>query len=709
MVRVLWVVVMLAVLFNMTEAWAQEEHPVQARLVADSGMAPPGGVLRLGVELTMQAGWHTYGPYSGDAGRATEVVWDLPAGWTADPLQWPLPNKYEEEGDLVVYGYADQVVLLTEVQVAPEAALGDTVLIAADVSWLVCRELCIPGDAQLQLTLPVGAVQPQNRALFSRYAETLPSAIPSSVHLVHRVRSRGAERVLELSAVDSSASTVRLLDVYPLDLDAAQFRSYLRDGVLELVVTPYGEEAVGQLSGILVYAFVGDERRRSGPVTFDLSDGVVEQRAGLLEGALVDRGGDAAHAVWVYVLFGVIGGFILNLMPCVLPVISLKILSIVGQAGQDPRRVRQLGFAFAAGMVSTFLALALLVVLLKSGGEQIGWGFQFQYPGFVALMTALIFALGLSLFGVYEISLAPNQIGYSDGEGLPASFFNGVLATVLATPCTAPLLGTALGFAFAQSALMTCAIFSSIGVGMALPYVALALRPGWTRWLPRPGSWMERFKQGMGFLLMATVLWLLWVLGKQVGTEGVIWTGAFLLGIAVACWILGQWVRLEDGTHRRAVARAVALVVAVSSYAFFMHPVLVRSLPADEMESESSLEWIDFSPEDVERRVRAGQTVFVDFTAEWCWTCKVNERVVLEQASVRNQFALDEVATVKADWTTRNPQITQMLSAFGRSGVPLYVLFPGGHLDAPIVLPELISEEIVLESLAQAAALRSQR
>ena len=323
--------------------------------------------------------------------------------------------------------------------------------------------------------------------------------------------------------------------------------------------------------------------------------------------------------------------------------------------------------------------------------------------------TALIFALGLSLFGVYEISLAPNQIGYSDGESLSASFFNGVLATVLATPCTAPLLGTALGFAFAQSALMTCAIFASIGVGMALPYVALALRPGWTRWLPRPGSWMERFKQGMGFLLMATVLWLLWVLGKQVGTEGVIWTGAFLLGIAVACWILGQWVRLEDGTHRRAVARAVALVVAVSSYTFFMHPVLVRSQPADEMESESSLEWIDFSPEDVERRVRAGQTVFVDFTAEWCWTCKVNERVVLEQASVRNQFALDEVATVKADWTTRNPQITQMLSAFGRSGVPLYVLFPGGHLDAPIVLPELISEDIVLESLAQAAALRSQR
>jgi len=656
----------------------------------------------------MEQGWHTYWQFSGDAGAPTQVKWELPEGWEAGPLQWPLPKKYEEQGDLIVYGYANRVLLISRVQVPAAAAFGDTVSIAADVSWLVCRELCIPGQARLQISLPVGTGETQHGSLFERTMQAVPTELSPEVGLDYSVSDEGSTRRIFISVVRGASDFVRLVDFYPFNMEDAEFRSYRRVPYrIELSVRPFTDRAIEKVEGVLIYTTEGDEERRSGVVTLDLDEASVVAPSLLLERKFSAEHSGTPYTAVVYLLMGFIGGLILNLMPCVLPVISLKVLSIVNQAGEEPHRVRMLGFAFAGGIVASFVVLAVLVTLLKSAGEQIGWGFQFQYPGFVALMAALIFALGLSLFGVYHIALPGSSTGFRQGESLPSSFLNGVLATVLATPCTAPFLGTALGFAFATSVLLMVAVFFSIGLGMALPYIVLALRPGWMRFLPRPGLWMERFKQGMGFLLMGTVLWLLWVLGKQVGSEGVVWAGAFLLGIALACWIIGQWVHLEDSTRRRRTVYSIAVAITVASYGFFMHPVLVRAQPLPDVNpSQRVYSWIPFTPEVVEERVRAGQTVFIDFTAEWCWTCKVNERAVLSQQALRDRFSDDDVAMVKADWTHRNPQITQTLRAFGRSGVPLYVLFPGGHLDAPIVLPELISEEIVLDALIRAAALR---
>ncbi len=698
---------LLAALCCVTKVGAESEHPVEARLLADASAVLPGEALRLGVALRMQEGWHTYWAFSGDAGMPTQVEWDLPEGWRAGPLQWPLPKKYTEEGDLVVYGYGDEVLLISDVQAPQSAVQGDTLRVAADVSWLVCRELCIPGDARVEIDLPIGRGQAKHSAIFERYAAEVPPVLSPSIDVRYGVRGRGMERRVELSVQSAEPLRPDYLDFYPLDAEDVAFRSRsLGEGRLELVIEPYGDAPILELGGVLVYALEG-EGRRSGRLALDLSQFVEDAEGGLLDRRFRTSSAGDKTSLWVYLLMALGGGFLLNLMPCVLPVISLKVLSIVGQAGQRQQRVRLLGLAFAFGIVASFMALALVVIGLKGGGEQIGWGFQFQYPGFVAAMAALIFALGLSLFGVYSISLPVSAGGFDEGEGPAASFFNGVLATVLATPCTAPLLGTAVGFAFAQPAGTTLTIFLGCGVGMALPYAVLAAVPSWTRFLPRPGAWMERFKQAMGFPLMATVLWLLWVLGKQVGAEGVVWTGAFLLGIALACWVVGQWVRLEDRARRRRAVWAIALAIVLVAYGAFLHPLLkrvdaTRALP----ETSSSIDWIDFSPAEVERRVGSGQTVFIDFTAEWCWTCKVNERAVLMQDDVQARFKADDVAMIKADWTRRNPEITQLLSAFGRSGVPLYVLFPGGNLDEPILLPELITKEIVADALVRAKAQR---
>ena len=685
------------------------DRPVQARLRADAAAVAPGGAMRLGVYLTMDDGWHTYWQYSGDAGLPIQVDWQLPAGAEPGPLQWPLPGKYREEGDLTVYGYADEVMLIAAATVPPALAPGDTLHLAAEVSWLVCRELCIPGAASLKLALPVAAVTEASvdALLFDRYAALVPGPLDELVVVdlkVHEAEAIAVDVRLQKAGA-TFTQTGRAPDFYPLVADNFAFfaRSSAADHIA-LRLEPYSTEPIERLSGVLVYAIDGVER--AGLLELDLAAAPRSVAPGLLQRDYRSVSGDRDRALWVYIAFAVLGGLILNLMPCVLPVISLKIIGFVGQAGEEAGRVRQLGWAFCAGIVATFLALALVVLALKSGGEQIGWGFQFQYPGFVMAMSSLVFALALSLFGVYEILLpgnGGNLGGLAGREGMLGSFLNGVLATILATPCTAPFLGTALGFAFAQTAAVVIAIFAAIGVGMALPYAVLALKPEWMELVPKPGPWMVRFKQLMGFLLVATVLWLLWVLGNQVGVEGVIWTGAFLLGLSVACWVWGQWGGVQHNLRSRWIARLVVLTLLVGGYGSFLHPVLSTERALAVEPAAGLLAWRPFSVAGVEELVAGGRMVFIDFTAEWCWTCKVNERAVLAQDVVRDKFAEHDVALVKADWTNRNPEITQLLQAFGRSGVPLYVIFPPRRPDHPLVLPEVITADLVTAKLDEAA------
>ena len=700
----------LAAVSCLAQGFSATTHPVQARLVVEQEAIQADAAFDIAVVLDMAPGWHTYWAFSGDAGLPTRVTWNLPEGFVAGDLRWPGPQRYTEGGDLTVFGYADQVALFTNVHTP--AVLPDTIRIGAEVSWLVCADVCIPGDTSLTWSYVPGTPIPDTGVL-ARYRPLLPSPLTTDdpVSWTHSVRDVDDVQQVEVR-VEAERGTHGLPDFYPMPVgDSAYIEAGPRiehepgKATSRLEIVPYvGEPPVRVLRGVIAYAQAdGEPRYRS--ISIDL-ERASAARFDLL-GTKYRLDDDAGGGIWRFLLMAVVGGLILNLMPCVLPVISLKMMSLVSQAGESVARVRQLGLAFTAGILATFLALAATVVALQAGGEQIGWGFQFQSPAFVLFLTGLVFVLGLSLFGVVTFRLPGSGSfgGLGDGEGVGSSFANGVLATVLATPCTAPFLGAALGFAFSQSAPIIFAVFAAAALGMALPYLLLTWYPGWMRYLPKPGAWMERFKQGMGFLLMATVLWLMWVLGKQLGMEAVVWAGSFLLCLALGAWILGSWIDLRSSGRQRLAAWTAALVIAIAGYVVFLRPLLVESAGSQAVAAIADTDWEAFDVERVETHIGEGRTVFVDFTAEWCWTCKVNERTVLSDADVRARFEELDVVLVKADWTSRNDEITDMLRAFGRSGVPLYVIFPGGQPERPLVLPEVITAGIVLEYLERAQAL----
>jgi len=396
----------------------------------------------------------------------------------------------------------------------------------------------------------------------------------------------------------------------------------------------------------------------------------------------------------------------LNLMPCVLPVISLKIFGFIQHAGQSRRKILRSGIAFAGGIFTWFVGLALLLIALKAAGREITWGgFQFTNPYFVLALSAIVLVFALNLFGVFEISLPQGVtrglLSSTGGQHEAASFFQGVFATVLATPCTAPFLGTALGFAFAQSPAIILLMFVAIAGGMSAPYLLLCAHPAWLRFLPKPGPWMLHLKQFMGFLLLATLLFLLYVLGAQRGLEGAIWASCFLLIISIACWMKGAFVLPTASVAKRTVVCVIMLVIVLVSGVYFIG----RKFESTNISSANSQlrgDWQTFTPERLQAELEQGHSVFVDFTAAWCLTCKFNEANVLESSAVREAFQRHAIVKLKADWTNGDPVITKLLQQFGRPGVPLYVLYPGKS-EEPIVFPELLTKSIILEKLETAS------
>ncbi len=602
---------------------AQTSH-VTASLIANTTTVASGIPFMLGVVLTMEPGWHTYYRESGEAGMPTRIEWVLPSGFKAGPLRWKPPERFNDSG-IITYGYKGSTVLAAEVTPPGALSAGHTLKFQAKVKWLACKEACIPGKAQVLLTLPVGTrLQPHNTTAFSNvgYDGPLPAARP-----VQR-------------------PPVVARDILDEDLRIA---------------------------------------------------GAQQQPLGLP----------------AYLALAFVGGFILNFMPCVLPVISIKVLSLVGQSGADPKRVFHLGLAFSAGIVGSFMALAALVVALQQAGQSVGWGFQFQHPLFLVAMSAVVLLLSLSLFGLFYVPVPAGQSEIdklAGGEGLGGSFFKGVLATVLATPCTAPFLGTAVGFAFTQSWLVILAVFFTVAVGMAFPYVILTAKPGWMRYIPKPGVWMEKFKEAMGFVLLATVVWLLWILGKQVGLDATMWTAGFLTALAFAAWLIGRFTDLAS-SQRRVVwvwASATSIVCAAFCVCIVSVPGLGQPAPqvvesaSAHVADERGIQWQPFDLQTLNSSLAAGKTVFVDFTADWCLTCKANEQAVINTQPVIDKLRALNVVTIKADWTKQDESISRLLSKFGRSGVPLYVIFPGTRPTEPIVLPEIITRGLVLKKLDEA-------
>ncbi|MBP9093793.1 thioredoxin family protein [bacterium] len=422
---------------------------------------------------------------------------------------------------------------------------------------------------------------------------------------------------------------------------------------------------------------------------------------------------DDGASLFTYLGFALIGGLILNIMPCVLPVIAIKVMSFLEQAQDSPARVRLLGLTFSAGIISSFLVLALVVIALKAGGQSIGWGFQFQYPGFLIVMCAVVLLMSLSFFGLFYVNITVGQgeiDKLSQGEGFVGTFFKGVLATVLSTPCTAPLLAPALGFAFAEPAYIVLSIFFAAGLGMSLPYLLLTLNPAWLQKLPKPGAWMEKFKQSMGFILLATMVWLDYVLTRQIGAEPASFVNYWLVTLAFSAWIVASFTDLTSTSQRKMKIYAIAALVfgAASWFCIFAQPQVMASLsPSSSSEktgttSGDSSGWQPFSVSELNAQLSANKTVLLDFTADWCQTCQVNEKTVLSNSAVQDKLKELNVVKMKADWTRQDPDITKLLSKFGRAGVPLYVIFPAGKSESPIVLPEVITVQLVVDELDKA-------
>jgi len=665
---------------------------VQPTLVADTTAIVPGQPFRVGLRLKMAPTWHTYWQYAGAAGIPTRIDWKLPAGFGVGPIEWPLPEAILEPGDIEVYAYGDEVTLLQTVR--PPANLSSaTVELKAQAAWLVCAEICIPGKADLTLTLPVAkSAQPANAELFARAAQRLPApdAPPFAVSW-----TRSGDTLTASFPVPAGTTGVDFFPLPTKEQEVGHPKIVKANGGYMVSIETKGDlrgvlaikDATGQHGWSLVAAPTATQSQIPNPKSQIAAPAV---------------------SLWSALLSGLLGGLILNLMPCVLPVISLKVFGFVRQAGQSRRTIALHGFAFAAGIFAWFLALGVVIVGIKAAGGQATWAFQFQNPWFVVGTATLVFVFALNLFGVFELTLpgrATNALSEAGAvEGYGGSFFQGVFATLLATPCTGPFLGGALGFAFLQSAPITLLMFASVALGMALPYLALSLQPGWVRFLPRPGVWMERLKQFMGFPLLAALLWLLFIVGGQRGPHAIIWVCAFLLSLGVALWIYG----LVAAPHVRARSRALGLVIALAiaggaGWLFLGELFAQEKAPAAADVTESGgIAWQPFSQAALGKLLAAGQPVFIDFTADWCLSCKVNERTAIDTPAVREKFAQLGIVPMKADWTNANPEITAALQRFGRVGVPFYVLYPAGHPDAPITLPELLTPSLVLEALSKA-------
>ena len=668
---------------------------VKAELLADTNAIVPGKPFTIGLLLRMAPGWHTYWKFSGDAGLPTEIKWKLPPGWKIGEIQWPIPVKTTDPGDIQTYGYQDEVLLVQEIT-PPAAVSGSTVKLVAEANWLVCEKICIPGNASLQLELPRSTTgAPANAEIFAHYRRLLPRDWPGGKVASANWRRAGSD--LRLNVKSATLANYPAVDFYPLPqgdtvVGHPRVESRSESEIVFRLPIESASKNLSSIDGLIILAQHpnGDDRmawRTEAPM-------IASARS------VPTRG------IFTFLFFGFLGGIILNLMPCVLPVISLKIFGFIQHAGQSRQKILRSGIAFAGGIFAWFIGLALLLIVLKAAGREITWGgFQFTNPYFVLALSVIVLVFALDLFGVFEISLPQSVtrrlLSSTSGQHEAASFFQGLFATVLATPCTAPFLGTALGFAFAQSPAIILLMFVAIAAGMSAPYLLLCAQPAWLRFLPKPGPWMLHVKQFMGFLLLATLLFLLYVLGAQRGLEGAMWASCFLLIISIACWMKGAFVLPTASVAKRTIALALMFVLVLASGIYFIGGKF-RSANVASADSRLRGDWQAFTPERLQAELDEGHSVFVDFTAAWCLTCKFNEANVLESNAVREAFQRHAIVKLKADWTSGDPVITKLLQRFGRPGVPLYVLYPGKS-EEPIVFPELLTKGIILEKLETAS------
>ncbi|MEW6305100.1 MAG: protein-disulfide reductase DsbD domain-containing protein [Verrucomicrobiota bacterium] len=719
-------------------ALAVVAHPAQgafyktdARLVLSATAAKPGDTVLAGVHLTMDKGWHIYWRYGGDSGYPTSVKWTLPPGITAKEVEWPLPEKYYYQGEYT-YVYHDETTLLVPLTIAPDAKPG-AVEIKANIGWLECEKICVPGKAEVTATLTIGdtsEVSP-DAALLEAVKLRVPHMDPAMpVSAQWEAAPKDGERPVVIEFPERGADLE--YDFFPYgheDFSVAPSVEKLASpaGVVRLrkIVRSSENKWPDALNGVLVagkqVSHPGTGWEMKLPLAGATASASAAPPAAAASSSAPTATPDApapqpARLLPLMLFFAFIGGLILNIMPCVLPVIALKILGFVNQSKEEPKRVRKLGLIYGLGVLVSFLVMAGIVIGVKQAGAVASWGMQFQNTQFVVVLTILVTLVALNLFGLFEITLGGGAMGaaseLASKEGPVGAFFNGVLATALATPCTAPFLGAALGFAFAQPAPTILLMFLTVGLGLAAPYVVLSWNPAWLKFLPKPGAWMEKFKIAMGFPMLGTAVWLFSLAAPRFGKGGALWFGIFLVVLALAVWIWGEFV--QRGRANKGFAMGLAAVLILGGYAYILEGELrwrapvVAAAPTDGEEiiqdGPNGIPWRRWSLAAVERARKDGKVVLVDFTADWCLTCKVNKKTSIEIPGTRTKLKELGAVALLGDFTASDPLIYSELQKYGRAGVPLVLVYPADASAPPIVLPEVLTPGIVQDALDKAAA-----
>ncbi len=677
-----------------------------AELVSASRGIAPGQTIHVALRQSIQKGWHTYWRNAGDSGEATKITWALPAGWAASDFTWPTPHRLPV-GPLVNYGYEGEVLLPLILTAPADAAVGQTVTLTAKAAFLVCAEICVPEDANLTLSLPVtSGPAPADPAWAARIDETLAKA-PKPAGLTAAFQKDGEALKLAITGAALKGADLAGAYFYPFSgsvLDHAKPQSIERgpEGLTLTLAPGYGFQSAAapkEVAGVLALSGKAYE------VT--ASSGALPAGASGLGPPPVTAAlpaGSANLGLASAALFALLGGLILNLMPCVFPVLAMKAASLAGHGGEQAEARRQ-GLAFGAGVLVTFLGLAALLIALRAAGSAVGWGFQLQDPPVVAALALLMLAVALNLSGVFEVGTSLQGVGsgLASRGGLAGSFFTGVLAVAVAAPCTAPFMGPALGWALIQPPAAALVVFAALGIGFAAPFVAVAFAPGLLSRLPRPGPWMDTFRKALAFPMYGAVAWLVWVLTVQVGPDAVPRILAAAIVVAIAAWMVGlaqhRAAQGKNAVPLNASAAALA-AVAIAGGAFW--PVYQLSGGDGAASETAKLEYEAYTPEKLAALQAEGRPVLVNYTAAWCVSCQVNDRVALSTKGVSEALSRTNAVYLKADWTKRDPLIAAELARFGRAGVPLYLVY-GAKGGEPAILPAILTEGLVVKALNAAA------
>ena len=655
---------------------------VNASLVSSHDVVPPGGRFHIALRTELDPHWHTYWRNPGDSGEPVHVEWKVSEGVTIGDIHWPLPQTLAT-GPIINYGFEGTPLFPVEFTVPATAEPGSVMIFDADFYYLVCKDVCIPEQGKASLPIKVGNAEIDTR--WDGEIKAALAATPKAGKMTGGIKKSGDNVIIGVENIPARA-----------DLSAAHFFPY-DQGVLghsQAQIVTIGKQGL-EISTQAEYLWDEDlPETFSGVLAFTKNGERIGQEVTLNVGQTVDIGLAATKTakkatiggvtLWTAIIGALIGGLILNLMPCVFPVISIKALSIAKAAHGERAAIKREAWLYTAGVIATFLLLTFILLAFKAGGAEIGWGFQLQSPKVVGVLAVLLFVIGLNLLGLFEFGTGLQNTGseLTQKSGAAGSFFTGALAVVVATPCTAPLMAGAVGYALASPALITLAVFMALAIGFALPFLLIAYVPGLLSKLPKPGPWMERFKEILAFPMFAAAIWLVWVLSLQAGEDGVLYVLAAMLAAGFAIWCLKRTGGLAKAFAAVAILAAIALPIST-------HPKQVNLVHETDA----------WSSERVSELQAEGRSIFVDFTAAWCVTCKVNEKVVLDQERTKKLFQDTNTAFLIADWTNKNDVIAQELAKYGRAGVPLYLVYNQNSV-SPEILPQVLTYDVIRDAIA---------